>query len=153
MDKSKIGYFIGYILIILAIVSFLVVYFDPRAYSDGLGSPWGGFCPQCVYLNNPFFYSGLFCSLLAVVGIGYSMHKRNLNKIKMDKMLKATLIFFGISMILLILFFALPWRMQFLGVKVVILIFMIIFFIITIYILLQKLRIAEVLDSLTIKSD
>jgi hypothetical protein len=143
MEKSKIGYYLGYILIFLAIVSFIIVYFDPRAYSDGLGSPWGGFCPQCVYLNNPFFLSGFIFLILGISGIGYSLHKRNWNKIKLNKMLKLALIFFAISMILLILFFALPWRQQFLGMKVVMLILMIIFFIITIYILFEKLRLVE----------
>ncbi len=66
----------------------------------------------------------------------------------MDKKLKVALISFAIGMILLIFFFILPWGQPFLGIKVVLLIFMVICFFIAIYMILEKLGVVEVLDDI-----
>ena len=66
----------------------------------------------------------------------------------MDGKLKVALISFVVGMILLILFFVLPWEQQFLGIKVVLLLIIIICFFITIYMILEKLGVVEVLDDL-----
>lgn len=70
------------------------------------------------------------------------------SKPKMDGKLKVALISFVVGMILLILFFVLPWEQQFLGIKVVLLLIIIICFFITIYMILEKLGVVEVLDDL-----
>ena len=66
----------------------------------------------------------------------------------MDKKLKVALITFAIGMILLLLFIILPWEQPYLGIKVVFLVVMIICFFVTVYMVLEKLGVVEVLDDL-----
>lgn len=66
----------------------------------------------------------------------------------MDGKLKVALISFAIGMVLLIIFLVLPWEQEFLGIKVILLIIMIICFFITVYMILEKLGVVEVLDDL-----
>ncbi|MFW9988571.1 MAG: hypothetical protein ACFFC3_07940 [Candidatus Odinarchaeota archaeon] len=66
----------------------------------------------------------------------------------MDKILKVALISFVIGTIFLILLFLLPWEDPFFVLKAFFIIGIIICYFITIYMILEKLGVVEVLDDL-----
>ncbi|MHA1987559.1 MAG: hypothetical protein ACW98D_13050 [Promethearchaeota archaeon] len=71
MEKKKFRYFLGSILFILGIFLIILATINSQMY--------GGSCPTCVILEDPFFWVGLFCLLLGLIilGItGYSSYKR-----------------------------------------------------------------------------
>ncbi|KKK45511.1 hypothetical protein LCGC14_0697840 [marine sediment metagenome] len=66
----------------------------------------------------------------------------------METEYKVSISSFIVGIVLLIIFLVLPWGQEFLGVKVVLFIGMIVCFFITIYMILEKLGAVEVLDDI-----